>query len=355
MPTSKLPATPSGNIPYLDGWRGIAIFLVLLGHFGPGRFWYAGRLGVALFFVLSGLFMGRLLFVKRVPLPAFFARRITRIIPALWLYIGVMWVYASYFRPDRYQADAGELLSVLTFVSTYTLPIWNAKWDVGQLWSLNVEEHSYVYLALGTVVVAKTRGWVSASTFLTASVAAILACTVLYMTGVWQTPDGLWRMRSEVAPLGLMASAAICVWRDNGKLDWMTSKWLPLAAALVGLVSFTLGQKSAWNFSMLVAPILFAFAVNYASSFPDIIKRIMSWRVLRWFGTCSFSIYLWQGPFYHAYLHNGLPKYAGVTLGIVCGALSFYLLENPVRLYLNRKWDQFEAYRKLPVALAVPI
>ena len=352
----KMPAPgPATNIPYLDGWRGVAIFLVLIGHFGPPRFWYAGRLGVVLFFVLSGLFMGRLLFVKRVELPSFFARRFARIIPALWFYVAVMWVYASYFQPEIYPVGIAELLAVLSFSSTYAISIWEAKWPVGLLWSLNVEEHSYVFLAVGTLVIAKSRGMVSASTFLAGSVVAVLACIISYMSGTWQVEGSPWRTRSEVASLGLVASAAICVWRENGKLAWMRSKWLPLAALLIALGSFIPGGALRWNFSIGAAPILMAFAVNYVSSFPEIAKRVMSLSILRWFGTCSFSIYLWQAPFYSAHIHFGVSKPLCLMLSVICGALSFYLLENPVRVYLNRKWDQFDERKKayLPVATSI--
>ena len=355
MSSTMRPPGPATNIPYLDGWRGIAILLVLIGHFGPPRFWYAGRLGVVLFFVLSGLFMGRLLFVKRVELPTFFARRFSRIIPTLWFYVAVMWVYASYFQPEIYSASLKEVLVFLGFCSTYALSVWEVKWPVGQLWSLNVEEHSYVYLAAGTLIIARSRGMLSASRFLAGSVIAISICIAFYMTSVWEVGGSPWRTRTEVASLGLVASAAICVWRENGKLAWMRGAWLPLAALLIAVGSFIPGSALQWNFSIAAAPILMAFAVNYVSSFPDIVLRLMGLPILRWFGTCSFSIYLWQAPFYQAHTHFGASKSLCLVLGICCGALSFYLLENPVRLYLNRKWDQFLERREAHLPLGADL
>ena len=43
------------RIDYLDGWRGLAIFLVLQGHFFAIQGWHSGRMGVDIFFCLSGL------------------------------------------------------------------------------------------------------------------------------------------------------------------------------------------------------------------------------------------------------------------------------------------------------------
>jgi len=73
------------NIAYLDGWRGLAIISVLVAHFsGPSSVAWMGGFGVALFFALSGFLMGRLLFIKRVALADFFARRFNRIIPTFF-------------------------------------------------------------------------------------------------------------------------------------------------------------------------------------------------------------------------------------------------------------------------------
>ena len=56
------------RIDYLDGWRGIAIGMVLVGHFF--RDWEYGfgfnRMGVDVFFVLSGLLMSKILFVSKI-------------------------------------------------------------------------------------------------------------------------------------------------------------------------------------------------------------------------------------------------------------------------------------------------
>jgi hypothetical protein len=49
-------------IPYLDGWRRLAICFLLLGHFFPVPGINFGTAGVNLFFVLSGFLTARILF-----------------------------------------------------------------------------------------------------------------------------------------------------------------------------------------------------------------------------------------------------------------------------------------------------
>jgi peptidoglycan/LPS O-acetylase OafA/YrhL len=121
---------------------------VLQSHFGLGG---GGRLGVALFFALSGYLMGELLFVKNVALPGFFKRRFSRVVPTFWLYVAVAFALATWFGAERYQVPGDELVSTLLFARTYlpaSVSIWAEQWPIGHFWSLNVEEHSYSSFSL---------------------------------------------------------------------------------------------------------------------------------------------------------------------------------------------------------------
>lgn len=74
---------------------------------------------------------------------------------------------------------------------------------------------------------------------------------------------------------------------------------------------------------------------------PKLALDILSLRVLTFFGLVSFSIYLWQQPFYIlAALHGGqvggklaYPLMFAAALG--AGLVSYYLVEDPLRRRLN--------------------
>ncbi|MER8439084.1 hypothetical protein NKH36_02770 [Mesorhizobium sp. M1312] len=51
------------RLAHLDGWRGLSIVLVLIGHFFPVPGINLGVMGVEFFFVLSGRLMAEILFV----------------------------------------------------------------------------------------------------------------------------------------------------------------------------------------------------------------------------------------------------------------------------------------------------
>ena len=124
----------AGHLGYLDGWRGLAIALVLVDHFFGSRLFDMGEMGVDTFFVLSGMLMSNILFVKRSPLDLFYKRRISRIFPALLVYL-----FAVYLRDFvlRHHIDWREIISTATFIRTY-YPISPGLWDldipVGHLW-----------------------------------------------------------------------------------------------------------------------------------------------------------------------------------------------------------------------------
>ena len=140
--------TLPAQIPELDGIRGLAILMVLVCHsamwlpIGPARsVLIEGRIGVDLFFVLSGfLITGILLDTKgnRRALPKFYIRRGLRIWPLYFAFLvlafGVMykmvpphlspWAYILFVQNFFYVAGTGPMLD--------------------PTWSLAVEEQFYV-------------------------------------------------------------------------------------------------------------------------------------------------------------------------------------------------------------------
>jgi peptidoglycan/LPS O-acetylase OafA/YrhL len=147
-PTSLLAQMgEKGHLAYLDGWRGGAILLLLAGHFTlipnvAGHQIYTGRLGVECFFVLSGRLMAEILFVRKISLEVFYWRRASRILPAMWLFVGSVflagWVYPAL------HVGLGDVAVALSFTANYFIP----SEPLEHVWSLCVEEHAYILLGL---------------------------------------------------------------------------------------------------------------------------------------------------------------------------------------------------------------
>lgn len=327
----------TGHLPYLDGWRGLAIIGVLISHFDILPVDWMGQFGVQLFFVLSGYLMGELLFIKNVRLADFFARRFSRVFPALWVFVAAMAVYAG-FQPRPHDVTFSELASVLTFTRTYVgdTGIGAREWAIGHIWSLNVEEHSYLFLAIGAFVL-RGMGKFAAPIFLALSVLAVLAINGYYPTN---PPSGHspWFVRSESAALGLLAAAGYRVSAD--RLPWMQKSHplLLLSTLVVALLCYSIYAHKGLQYTL--APLCLAYAINHLASAPAMFRAALSNKALRLLGLCSFSMYLWQQPFYYAYKMYGMGIWPALLGALLIGAASYYLLENPARLYLNRKWAE---------------
>src|SRR5450631_1676352 len=83
----------------LDQWRGLALVLVLISHgfYFTGRVHGIGRVGVNLFFFISGILVFRSLSRTRSATQwertrSFWWRRLRRLYPALGTYVLAMWV-----------------------------------------------------------------------------------------------------------------------------------------------------------------------------------------------------------------------------------------------------------------------
>jgi peptidoglycan/LPS O-acetylase OafA/YrhL len=307
----------SERIEYLDGWRGGAIALVLLAHFFHIPWFDAGRFGVDLFFVLSGLLMARILFEQRTPIPTFYKRRISRIVPAFLLFLAIVISVSAWWGDTL---GVKEIAGLLTFTRTYmSPPIFQMSVPVSNTWSLNVEEHCYVLLSL-IAVFAMTRAQLA----LTVITALTLMAIVIHRH-FDHSPDLPWLLNTECAATGLMASASYRLWAKGRSL----SGWLPLVA--VGLAAACY-LPVHWALSAMLAPFLLAFAVNHAGSLWG--AKVLEFAPLRWLGLVSYSVYLWQQPFYRAHL----PYHVGLILSLTVGVASFYLFESPIRRWLNANW-----------------
>jgi peptidoglycan/LPS O-acetylase OafA/YrhL len=260
----------------------------------------------------------------------------------------VAFALATWFGADRYQVPGDELVSTLLFARTYLpsdVSIWAEQWPIGHFWSLNVEEHSYIVLAALAYAARRAGGRAQ----LALLVAATLLC--LFFNGYYTLipPAGAspWFARSECAALGLVAAATLRVFRHRAGAPVPTAAaaWVTPAAVVLAAVCFTWPAYPILQITL--GPLLLAVAVNYLDCAPALLHRGLSLRPLRWFGICSFSLYIWQQPFYDAYLHGNLQRQVAGVLALIVASVAFYLYEDPVRRRLNN--GSRRAVNALPV------
>ena len=322
-PSNAIPAAVHGRqrVLFLDGWRGAAILSVFVGHyFGiPGI--QIARFGVELFFVLSGRLMAEILFVERFPLAEFFKRRIARIWPALFVF--VLASALIFGLTGLLRVDLLHVVAALTFTINYLgapdlrLPIYD------HVWSLCVEEWAYVLLGV-IAVFARRRGW--DVKWLIAALA--VACAI---NGAVQTMLGgsyyevYWRTDVRVASIFIGAAVYLHLRAKAAPA------WLPVAMGLLGLLLSTAPVPDVVKYTG--GTLCLAISVVTLPSTYRLVLAVLEHPLIVRIGLWSFSLYLWQQPFYK--LRDHYPKLAMLGLAIICGLASFYLVEQPARRWIN--------------------
>lgn len=319
------------HVDYLDGWRGVAIALLLVGHFFAIPGINLGTLGVNFFFVLSGLLMAQLLFIKEVPIDVFYRRRIARIFPVVMAFLLVIVLgYLVAGRKIEWLDVAAAAIFINNYVEGTTGP-W--RMPLGHIWSLCVEEHSYVVLSL--IAIAARRQLANARTMVLLATACIAGFSVLYAVYYKGDVPAKLYLHTEVAAFGIFASAAI--------LLCLRGRTVPKlhAAVFFFLVGFAIATHW-WTVPGVVRTIAgvgaLALAVNLMSGAPAWMHTALSLAPLRQLGLWSFSLYVCQQPFYMYYRYYGMNRYLAFALAIACGVAAYYLIEKPVRQWLNANW-----------------
>lgn len=322
MTSASSAAGGAGRIGYLDGWRGVSIALVLVGHFLPGQE-RLGGLGVNLFFALSGRLMAEILFVKRFPLAEFYRRRLSRIYPALAAFVLIAWLA---LRGTSLAIDGASVAAALSFTFNYRLAFGDGAAALQNLWSLCVEEHAYVLL--GGLAFLLRRGRMNPAWPLLAIGALSLADGGVSLALGQEGRTVFWRTDAQLAPIFLAAGTWLAL---RGR---PLPGWAPLAAALAAGLSFGLGPVVAYA----VSPALLALAIGALEAAPKEVQRALAWSPLARLGVCSYSIYLWQHPFYRLALEGTLAWWAALPAALAAGMVSFHLIEEPARRWLNGAW-----------------
>ena len=319
-----------GHLAYLDGWRGICILLVIAGHSAAGLGPLANA-GVEFFFVLSGRLMADLLVFRQQPIGLFLRRRVARVGPAIAVYallVGAalnvsLWLQGQ---PLRLLSPLGALF----FFHNY-LPHDQVVALFEHSWSLAVEEHSYLLLVL-IVFAARRRPLLCAA--IAAAVCALAIASFYRHLALPYDGGQFLTWRSDVRVGSVLLSFAMCILMR--RREWRIPSWAPLAAAAAAL-PFMFGEGEVGPLRLLACTGLAAFAVNALGHCSDAVRARLASPLLVWFGTLSFSIYVWQQLFYVIW-HAGTPAIVCIPALLGCALMSYRLVEDPARNLLNARW-----------------
>jgi peptidoglycan/LPS O-acetylase OafA/YrhL len=325
MPTDpESPKSTQERILALDGWRGIAIALVLIDHLQAALLrgylypWtHTGQHGVTIFFVLSGFLITSKLLQAPGDLKQFYLRRVFRLMPTAWVYLAALGIL-GWILPQKFITGA-EFYSCVLFYRNFLGPQLTVA--AGHFWSLSIEEQFYLVWP-GLLLLAGIR---SAKWF---AVGAIAACAI-YRFEHWDYYDRIWlSFRTEVRYDALLVGCLLSLLTQEARLRSIFLRW----SRILAIPAFAFFLYCITRFHWL-APLseCLAIAILIAGTSFDSnsgVTRFLSFSPLVWLGTVSYSVYVWQQFFLQQWR---LPQ---VSVGMICvmpifALANYYWIERP--------------------------
>lgn len=270
----------SKRFPALDGLRAVSILLVVVFHVGSATFvWANGRLGVAVFFVLSGYLITTLLLREnerdgRISVSGFYLRRAFRILP---LYYVVLALYVVLYMGIGL-GGRGELRHslpwFLTYMNDFRPGILGGSTPYTQSWSLGVEEKFYfVWPLLAFVLLPRFR----------TQVAAIAAAVPVLLYALGVAP---WFAYYGQIMVGCLLAVALNRPVGFRVLTLAARGPFAIAAAVVLLVLERQHHVLSLAFPVAAAVVLAGLVTGGPGTW------LLSTRTMIWVGQRAYAVYL---------------------------------------------------------------
>jgi peptidoglycan/LPS O-acetylase OafA/YrhL len=300
-----------GVMPELDVIRGLAILMVVFYH---GFYWgldlshyprmvqillsgfWLGRLGVSLFFVLSGFLISGILLdsiARRDYYSRFYIRRGLRILPAYGLTILVL----AFALKD----SSRFILLSIAYLSNIT-PLLGVPIAYPVLWSLAVEEHFYFFwpFVIRTISMRRLIG---------------LCLTIICISPILRAISFLASSHNGISHFfcneytwnsldGLACGALMAAWLRLAAPNRSTVKravvFLLIGAVTLEIAALPWGiftRQRIVGAALQVVPWHFFFSALICASLligTSQWHRIVQWRVLKFFGEISYGLYLYH-------------------------------------------------------------
>ncbi len=335
----------SGRVPELDGIRGIAIGMVLVGHFfmivsRPGSLLAYALVplrlmwsGVDLFFVLSGFLIGGILLDARDSsnyFRVFYTRRFFRIVPiyaVLLFTVGLAMYLSSAGANGKYEERfAGRLpwWYFATFLQNIGMSLHNVwgTFPLGVTWSLAVEEQFYLTLPL-LIRFLDRRALIGFMVFAITSSPLLRTFFIHRDPGNFFSWYALMPCRADSLLLGVLGATVL---REPRWRGWLLGKqrFLLQAIAILLFGVAYLGWRASSHHDALMATVGFTWlALTYLAFLlygllyrDSRVSHFLRWSWLRGLGVIAYGTYLFhefflglffgRTPFLHSWHDVGL-------------------------------------------------
>lgn len=340
------------TVPALDGVRAIAVILVMIYHLAeilPNHQppLDGGFLGVDIFFVLSGFLITCVLLSEwqrtdTISLKSFYIRRICRLVPAYWLFVGVLFIAGRYVLTPL-ETDVtygyGNFVSALTYITNWNSAFGSTSGHLNHTWSLAIEEQFYLLWPPCLILLLRRRR----SMWQTVSVLAVAIIAVAAFR-VWRADHGAvlselyYATESRIDSLLSGCLAAFLFMSPTirsrliGSRHFTYLAWLALATGVFLVCWVREWEIETYRSYLLVFELSAATCILWCATHERSWSgRILSLWPIRFIGKISYGLYLWHWFSYRLgmdlFTDTSLQLATGVAMTFAIAASSYYFLE----------------------------
>jgi peptidoglycan/LPS O-acetylase OafA/YrhL len=344
-------SSPRGINLEIEYLRAVAVLMVVLAH-ADDMFPRSGIgqwTGVDLFFCISGYVISRAFepfFDTHIAegrwwaaARAFWTRRVFRLAPSAWLWLGVMvfcsWAFNQSGKFGTFSESLKTAAYFLTFTTNLMLPT-GAVTTNGFFWSLTLEDQFYFMFPFFLLLVRGHWRWI-------AFLLLIYLQSIPYRSLCNDLPKLLWTTRLDALMWGILIfkfSRSALYWKLEPKFLRFWPAALAINAALIfALVQIPKGELGYWlGYAKMESQIALASAglVLLASFQRGYVLPLFGWlkAVLEWIGARSYAIYLIHPPAFNVthevwFRFGSPPKdlMVYVAMALLVAVLTFGLAE----------------------------
>jgi peptidoglycan/LPS O-acetylase OafA/YrhL len=247
-----------------------------------------------------------------INLKNFYLRRFCRLMPTAWTYLIVLLLFAR-ITGNRFITSPREVMGCLFFYRNFLGGIGLA----GHFWSLSVEEQFYLVWPVIMFFAGMRRcRWIA--------LLGALGCAVFRQVS--------WKHYSHTFPMGptflhadgLLVGCLLALLFADERIRVSLARWSRFWAfpAFITLLSCLYLQKEETLFleQISIACLIAATTLHPTAVF----ARPLSFKPLAWFGTISYSVYIWHGLF--MFSHSPIAVFVFMPLFALAG---YYAIERP--------------------------
>lgn len=294
-------------IPSLNGWRAIAVSLVVIGHISVGYLQIPAGLGVTIFFFLSGFLITKLLLNefsrdKSINIANFYGRRVLRICPPLALVLIVTYVLAGlgvFIGGASLKSFLAQFFYFANYYALFFGPDNQIPSGTAVFWSLAVEEHFYLVFPGILLIMLRRMRPIQISLVLLVMCGLILAWRYYLTIPPDFNPDRTYYATDARIDSILFGCILATSW-DEIIVRWRNFEsnatkgvllWLGWGLLVVSIIVRDARFRETLRYSMqgIALMPLFLYSIkNYNGP----VFSVLNWPALNRIGIYSYSIYL---------------------------------------------------------------